>query len=106
MSGPYPYRDVTSRLFPLPARDWTENLDEPSYVECNLFRFGSFRCALHVEWDLPRPFRIPKEAYIIPCRFARVFLAIFDELRNLMYFICVFFTLRGIFVWTEHLPCL
>ena len=39
MSGPYPYRDVTSRLFPLPARDWTENLDEPSYVECNLFRF-------------------------------------------------------------------
>jgi len=48
MSGPYPYRDVTSRLFPLPARDWTENLDEPSYVECNLFRFGSFRCALRV----------------------------------------------------------
>lgn len=75
--------DVTSRLLPLPARDWTENLDEPSYV-CRSLLLCSHICLR----DYLRPLGYRKKAYIIHSCFASVFQAI----HPLFLFLYAFFT--------------
>lgn len=86
--------DVTSRLLPLPARDWTENLDEPSYV-CRSLLLCSHICFAR----LTKTFWDTAKKHTTSIRVLQEFFRQFTLYSHFfIYSLCVFVTLSMVFV--------
>ena len=105
--------DVTSRLFPLPARDWTDNRTSHQYRNhvCEKCHKYIFLARVYRLCDAPYTYYktdqdnqgYRKKAYIIHFRFASVFPSIYGLSLIFIFSLWLFFTLCIAVVWSVRI---